>query len=74
VHADLQAVKIDQKKRGFYGFNGDFFWETPFRKPLRGMGSGRATGFSGIYFNSWENIFLFSGMNFLYSYLPGNFF
>jgi len=58
VLTDVQTMKNDQKKRGFDGFKGDFSRETPLHKPLRGMGSGRATGFSGFHFNSWKFFYL----------------
>jgi hypothetical protein len=33
MRGDLQTMKNDQKKRGFYGFNGNLFRETPFHLP-----------------------------------------
>ena len=43
--------------RGFWGLHGVSYGETPFPKPLQGMGYGPSSGYSGFYFN-YREIFL----------------
>ena len=69
VHGELQAVTNELKKRGFDGFKGDSFRETPSRRPLQGMGSGEGTGYSGFYFN-YQEIFLFDKNYYLIGIIP----